>query len=363
MKHYIILSSNPYYNYAAYTFEKIMTDLKFIKTEDLKKSDIIILMERSLVDDKLKELNPHAKIILFCFKSDVINFWDIDIDIIDAILIGNDSRRNIIYPWSNVAYEIEPPYIPVTETANCCAKIDCDVFVNLEEKLFHDLELLKIQKFLNKLVGYKIFVASKYLHNDFFNPHITVVSPDSQLDDYIEAAEIVIGAGYTAFKALLSDKKVIIIGERGFGSIPTVNNIEFFYNNFFQGNIGGRLDAAIPELLLENDFFNSPKDNKNIIPVLHDLLEKSYLKLCNIINSVIEKERSSNNLVFNPDYFISINGEDSWLLNKHTNLIIAKLEKNIANKLITFPPKDYASSFDTEELNELEKLKVLISVR
>ncbi len=47
--------------------------------------------------------------------------------------------------------------------------------------------------------------------------------------------------------AIKHHKPFIILGERGYGGIPTINNIEQFYSNeFFQGTIGGRLDGALP---------------------------------------------------------------------------------------------------------------------
>ena len=261
MKTYSIIYTKSTYIEAACAFEQVFQSLDYSLSENIEDSDIILIMDRYQLDAIIAQNNIQSKIILFFLKSEISLFWDVDISKIDRIIIGIDTNLKILYPWRNLCYEVIPPstLISQTKTNNSCDK---NIFVNLEEKHGMDMGLLKIVRILNKMNNLKFTVVSDIVSKNIFNNNVTIINSSSNLDSYICSADMIIGAGYTALKGLTLGKKVIVIGERGYGGIPSINNIDLFYNEFFQGVIGGRLDGPIPESLMIEDIKS---------PSMHDL--------------------------------------------------------------------------------------------
>ena len=364
MKSYSIIYTCASYADAARSFEQIFTELGYRVSENIENSDILIIMDRHHLDSILAKKGFSKKIILFILKSDISLFWNIDISSIDYIFIGLDTNIKILYPWPNLCHEILPPMPLSTQAFNGNFSNDDSIFVNLEEKQYIDLALLKIVRFLNKLTDFKITVVSRTLPKDIFNKNITVIRPALNLDSYIYSSDIIVGAGYTALKGLSLGKKVIIVGERGYGGIPTINNINLFYNEFFQGAIGGRFDGPIPESLFTEDIQKLETGNlRNLKTSVIDLQNKSKLKLLNIFKQIISTNNNKIiNYKFNTDYtIIKSNDVCYWLLNRYTHLLVAKLNPVLAIKLLSVYNNGTDSSiFSTDELKIVVKHKILI---
>ena len=365
MKTYSIIYNSASYANAAQSFKQILDELEYRLSENIENSDILIVIDRYQLDTILEKKGHSKKIVLFILKSDISLYWDVDISAIDCIIIGVDTNIKILYPWPNLCHEILPPMpLSVQEYDENFSNND-SIFVNLEEKQYQDWALLKIVRFLNKLTDFKITVVSRTLTKDIFNNNITVIRPVSNLDSYIYSAGIIVGAGYTALKGLSWGKKVIIIGERGYGGIPTINNIALFYNEFFQGSIGGRFDGPIPESLFADDIQKlETRDLRNLNTSVIDLQNESKLKLFNIFRKIISTNNKTINYKFNSDYTIIKSDEDSyWLLNRYTRLVVAQLTPVLATKLLSLYNSGTDSSiFSVEELKSILKYKILITL-
>ena len=59
------------------------------------------------------------------------------------------------------------------------------------------------------------------------------------LSKLIEEADLIIGAGITAYEGVLRRKPVIVVGDYGFGGLVTPDTFRKHYNNRFRGKING----------------------------------------------------------------------------------------------------------------------------
>lgn len=362
MKSYSILYSCKSYTDVALTFEQIFSELGCHHTERFEVADILIVMDREILDSIISNINISSNIILFIFKSDILQYWDIDISRIDHIIIGVDTQLKILFPWRNLCDEIIPIQPLITTNSKNTLSGNRTIFVNLEEKQYPNLVLPKVIRFLNKLVDRHIIVVSKSLPSSVFNDNILIIQPTEDLDYYIQSATIIVGAGYTALKGISLGKKVIVIGERGYGGIPTINNLDLFYNEFFQGAIGGRLDGPIPESLFFEDIQNLlPANSTELRLRLASLQQRFRDKIINIIKQTICLDKNSERTyIFNSDYTIIKSTNDYWLLNRYTRLLIAKLNPSLASKLLAVYNGASSLIFSTDERQSLINQKVLI---
>ena len=65
------------------------------------------------------------------------------------------------------------------------------------------------------------------------------ISSESETGKLIEEADLIIGAGITAYEGVLRRKPVIVVGDYGFGGLVTPDTFRKHYNNRFRGKING----------------------------------------------------------------------------------------------------------------------------
>lgn len=356
MTTFSILYNNNRYDMPANAFRSVMTELGYSEETNPQASDIIIIMGHDYIDTGINHKRQNSKIILFFFKSEIYRNIDIPINLIDKIFIGVDSNIKVLYPWPNLCEEIVPPTI--NSLLNQPLTNDIDVLVDIRAPFLSDIVLLKIVRFLNKLSTYKIVVLNNSMHSTIFNSHIQLIQQYS--DQYIKSAHTVIGSGYAALEGLLFGKKVIVIGERGYGGIPTVNNINLFYADFFQGAIGGRLDGPIPEPLFFEDVQTDISNSIETTEPITRLVEHSLNILKEKIYRVVEQPLQ--HISFNTDFTIIKSAENRfWLLNRYTRQLISNLTPNIANKLLLLYKNSDSSILTITERTSLIEQKILIS--
>lgn len=271
-------------------------------------------------------------VVRFLFRSDISQYFYTDVTQVDYTFWVCDLDINILCPYQQTSEKIAVPFdFSLTDDRKCDSTPEFDIYVNTGEFLYADSALFKILRTLNRLTQLKIDVCSKNESiKHLTNANICITDSCNDIENHVRQAKIVIGSGFAVLFAIKHHKPFIVLGERGYGGIPTPNNIVQFYNDFFQGTIGGRLDGALPENLVYEDIV-SIRNNMTIqdfSSALSQELQKNMVRLIGRINLVVAQKQNADfdNLVFNTDYTI-INGNGKyWLLNRFTRFVEATLD-------------------------------------
>lgn len=320
---------------------------------------------------ELIELKRSKEIVLirFLFRSDVSNHFYSDMSLVDYSFWVCDLDINILYPYLQTSSKINVPFDFSLSNDISNIKPEYDIYVNTGEFLYADSALFKIIRTLNRLTKLRIDVCSK---NDdlknVVNPNIEIADSSADIEEHVKQCKLVIGSGYSILYAIKYGKPFIVLGERGYGGIPTVNNIGQFYKEFFQGTIGGRFDGALPENLVYEDvqeiLHNSNKQTAEFASCLSVV---SNSQNTNIVKAIINIVGTANKadlseLCFNSDYTIVESNGKYWLLNRFTRFVVATLDEQYMKLLrcvINNTDID-KNSFQEDILLDLLENKVLL---
>lgn len=303
----------------------------------------------------------------FLYRSDVSKYFCTDEMLVDYTFWVNDLDINILYPYLQTSTKIEVPFDfhQNEETSNENNKYD--IYVNTGEFLYADSALFKILRTLNRLTQYKIDICSKNSNlRNILNPNITIADSSDSIEQHVKESRMVIGSGYAILYAIKHHKPFIVIGERGYGGIPTEVNVLQYYNEFFQGTIGGRLDGALPENLVYEDILNilgkkikEPLNPKSLL----EIVAKRETQIKQKIKSIIKDKNETQflELQFNTDYTIIEGNGQLWLLNRFSRHIECKLNKVYMDVIKQFIQNSPKIEYDKNIIIELTKKKILIS--
>lgn len=336
-------------------FNLLLLKAGYLPAETEKEARLIIAFSReSLLFAKSLKKETGALLYYYFPQSEANLNFDLDVGEIDKVLIGQDSNVKILFPWQSLAVKIPIPFFENPFTHSEC---DTDIFVYTSENMCPDSALIKIVRTLNRLTQYNIKVMS---NNDglqsVFNPNVEVIKISSELSNYIANTRIVIGAGYAAMYALLFRKPLVVVGERGYGGIPTVNNLQLFYNEFFQGTIGGRFDGPVPEQLLYEDImhiFQSGKcPDEDLTYRFSEIIAKKQISSVAFTNTGAYSQGQSCRYKLNPDFtLIKAPNGTFWVLNRYTRTIFYKLDGAHAQVLLDIANSN--SSFSGKNEKEI----------
>ena len=311
-------------------------------------------------------------VVRFLFRSDISQYFYTDVTQVDYTFWVCDLDINILCPYQQTSEKIAVPFdFSLTNDRKCDSTPEFDIYVNTGEFLYADSALFKILRTLNRLTHLRIDVCSKNESiKNLANANIHLSDSSSDIENHVRRAQMVIGSGYAVLFAIKHHKPFIVVGERGYGGIPTSNNIVQFYHDFFQGTIGGRFDGALPEKLVYEDIKIILNDKQNKTPFLLYKISIATKKMqhyiCDVMQSVIlkKKETDLSLMKFNSDYTIIFSNEIFWLLNRFTRFLIKKLshqEREILKIFLDTKAKmKINSEEDFEILLELKKKKIII---
>ena len=68
---------------------------------------------------------------------------------------------------------------------------------------------------------------------------VDYISSESETGKLIEEADLIIGAGITAYEGVLRRKPVIVVGDYGLGGLVTPDTLHEQCSNYFKGKING----------------------------------------------------------------------------------------------------------------------------
>lgn len=314
-------------------------------------------------------------IYLFCL-SDTAEEYVVS-NIITQTMIIKDKPLNVSLLLSPILYlDISlPSYIPPKPAISNKKSL---IYVRIEDDYLGENTFLKLLPLLNQLDKYTIHYQSNHaVGRHLLNPHIKFIPQKHDMIEEINQVDIVIGSGLVAAFALRQGKKTIVIGERGYGGLVTVENLEYHLSNCFQGRNGGKLDEMIPAQLVAAAIETK---NSNLQKIAEQL---SVLQIQNENRFIqrIERTVSLNNQVrlndptlhykLNPDYKITKKGKRFWLykyvfgtlykcLNaSETAVISAFREPHSMREVLDTFPKEYEEHI-VEYVQELIAEKILV---
>lgn len=319
---------------------------------------------------KRKRSNKVA-IIRFLYRSDISKHFYTDETLVDYTFWVNDLDINILYPYLQTSTKIEVPFDFKTKVDVSGRNNKHDIYVNTGEFLYADSALFKILRTLNRLTQYNIDICSKNTNlRNILNSNITISDSTNSVEQHVKESRLVIGSGYAILYAIKHHKPFIVIGERGYGGIPSKTNILQYYHEFFQGTIGGRFDGALPENLVYEDILNILRGEQIHNSEFTEALSIANKKIENIIITKITEETrrtqtlNTTNLKFNPDYTIIQGNGIYWLLNRFTRFVIKKLEPEdvkILNEYIApIGETGLMKNINSNKLAALQHTKILI---
>lgn len=308
-------------------------------------------------------------LIRFLFRSDISNHFYTDISLVDYTFWISDLNINILYPYLQTSSKINVPFDFSLSNDTGNIKPEYDIYVNTAEFLYADSALFKIIRTLNRLTNLKINICSNNEDlKNIVNPNIEIADSSVNIKEHVKRSKLVIGSGYSILFAIKYGKPFIILGERGYGGIPTINNIEQFYKEFFQGTIGGRLDGALPENLVYEDvqkiLHRSDDQTSEFASYLSAVSNSQNISIVKTIINLVSstKKTSLSELCFNSDYTIVESNGKYWLLNRFTRFVVATLDEQymkLLQSIINNSDID-KNSFQEDILLDLLENKVLL---
>lgn len=351
--------------------QMLSTEKNFEIKNPCRDIDCIVCVGDVTPDLKSYKQQHNCPIVRFLFRSDSSKFFYTDITLVDYTFWVCDLDINILYPYLQTSAKITVPFDFSPDGLPRGEGHDFDIYVNTGEFLYANSALLKIVRTLNRLTQLRIDVCSNSENIKLItNCNITIQNSCGNIEEHVKHSKMVIGSGYAILFAIKHQKPFIILGERGYGGIPTRNNIAQLYDEFFQGAIGGRLDGALPENLVYEDIQNIQHQNycisedfrANIAKEVKALSQRICEQITTAVNSHVGCTDESD-LSFNTDFTIIAGNGKYWLLNRFTRFIIKKLTNPeieiltvVANGKTNY--RQYA--FDKDALASLVKNKVLM---
>ena len=328
-------------------------------------------LPQELINHKRQHKTP---VIRFLFRSDVAKHFYTDTNLVDYTFWVADLDINILCPYMQTSAKINVPF-DFSPTANdsSTSRPEADIYVNTGEFLYPDSALFKILRTLNRFTSLQIDVCSANDNiKNIVNGNICIADSSGDIENHVKQSRMVIGSGYAILFAIKHHKPFIILGERGYGGIPTINHIEQFYHEFFQGTIGGRLDGALPENLVYEDVQNilnaGELPTADFCKILSTVSTALQSHICSTIANVVESQNCTDpaSLKFNTDYTIIGGDGRYWLLNRFTRFIEAALDNEHIGILKHFVANDRQASDipnDNKILSELVDKRILLKKR
>ncbi len=356
----------------------------------------------------LSEINNKSYDVIFCFNYNKTNFkqnipliWFVSKDIITFWHIGIKNLRKIdkIFLITNgIEYNINKYFLndlffpitiyPIIFLNEHYKKIDSDYFkilINIKSDFYNISPLIDIICVLNKFPKAKIEIVSNdkicYQVNNLTNSKYLIVDPDNI--DY-SSFDLVIANREAAYNAVLSSTPCILVGDYGYGGIVNEDNIESFFQSFFNGREEGYIGEQIPLIFLKEDILDimqDPNINKKSLAVSKKLKKIQTHKnqfLISNIDSTIRKHQISQEmlstvkLVKNIFFYSEKLNEDKWIIKdkldkyhysitNNENEILSSFNRPIPIERVV---NKYQKSFSLEDITAfihyLLKQKILI---
>lgn len=208
---------------------------------------VFVFNRRALENYDVMLREKQLPVIYFFCLSDITREYIVT-DIMSLTLMFKDKILNIgNFPY-RILYQdmIFPSYISKSAPHNYNERPL--IYIRIENDYLGELTFLKLLPLLNQMDNYLIHYQSEHsgLQHLITNPCVEIINSKQNIREEINKADIVIGSGMIAAFSVQQEKKIIVVGERGYGGLVTNENLKYHISNCFQGRNGGKLDEAIP---------------------------------------------------------------------------------------------------------------------
>lgn len=332
-------------------------------TADFNTADVIITDLYSASNAlKVKEQSG-IPIVLIFFKSLQDKLFNLDTLCIDQLICVRDTPMvyNVsqLYPYEEVLFPIQK----LSTNYEKSLKKGRNILVSLCDSLING-QMYQVIRLLNEMTQYNITL----LHNDIkiesiCNSHISVTDQFDKIDGLVDSSSCVVGSGFAAILAFMYQKPLVIIGDTGYGGVPTCNNFLNHRINYFQGAIGSALGSPIPNVLLYDDIEKiSNNETQNIVlkeEVINNL-EKDKQQILHIIHKLINA-RKSKEYKLSPFLKFCEVGDYGIVIQGYTNQILAELDKECATALKWIEEGQSLDKIDRAAIQLLVENNIIVS--
>lgn len=301
------------YGLLTIAIKQIINDKEYFVEEEVNPAtiyDYIIIFDKKNISRIKKIYGNKSKIIYITCISEVAHEYIFNEASIHKRIIFLDKKctLNLVGVNANIVMNMLAPNFSLDKIINQ-AKVDKPgIYIDIDNDMLNSDVFLKILPLINALADYQIYLYTKNRTiTSLKNKHIKILKDVDEIITHINNSDIVIGSGYPALLACKLKKKVIVVGERGYGGLVTGTNIQAFYLNFFQGRNGGKLDEYIPLQLLRKDVeaVVSEQEKQLLLEKLQQLeTENINSFLCIFENHIPDTSKIDKKYTINPCYTV-----------------------------------------------------------
>lgn len=304
--------------------------------------DYIITFDKKNISRIKKIYGNKSKIIYITCMSEVAHEYIFNEASIHKRIIFLDKKctLNLVGVNANIVMNMLAPNFSLDKIINQEEVDKPGIYIDIDNDMLNSDVFLKILPLINALADYQIYLYTKNRAiASLINKHIKIVKNMEEIESYINRADIVIGSGYSAFLACKLRKKVIVVGERGYGGLVTETNIQAFYSNFFQGRNGGKLDEYIPLQLLAHDI-ETDIDEQNKQLLLGTLQQSEQGNIDHFMsifeNHLLEEDNIDKQYIINPCYTVGKVNKFFYVIDTNTNKRIKRINESECVIMVEF---------------------------
>ncbi|WP_165043887.1 hypothetical protein [Dysgonomonas sp. ZJ709] len=280
------------YDLQTIAIKQIFEDKGYFIEEEINPAtiyDYIITFDKKSISRIKKVFWNKSKIIYITYTSEVAREHFFNEACIYKSFIFLDKKRtlNLVGANTNILMNMLAPNFNSDKITNKAEGDKPRIYIDIDNDMLNSDVCLKILPLMNTLSDYQIYLYTKNRTiASLKNKHIKIVKDLDGIVTHINNSDIVIGSGYPALLACKLKKKVIVVGERGYGGLVKEASIRAFYLNFFQGRNGGKLDEYIPLQILLQDIQTIIDEQEK--QLLLEKLQQSEIENINSFLSIFE---------------------------------------------------------------------------
>lgn len=404
LSHYSrLISSLPLDEIDAYLYSDHCTDKGFLaslqayygigllcaeQNSSLKDFDVLIGLEPQCLQKAMSSF-PKTTAFILVLQDVPKCSWDYqELEHFDAILYSPTSLRlppHLDYAGWSLGCHIGFSSVPhITQNSPKNKNVSILVDTDLQSIYY-------LLPWLNSLIDVEVIIrSSNNTLSALCNQHIRIHDSLSRpIEADICGADIIIASQNVVELALLLEKPVIVVGERGYGGLVTLENIGILHNFGYRGRAGGSMGEHIPLHLVAYSYQEAkrrltlPKPSINQALCAY-LLEKGkeykhklYSLLLSVAHSKMDNERILEcKLSLSPSYaLLSFSSGKSTLTHLPTGKVYGQLgeeEADIINLFAELCPVSLAlkkSAYRDESaefvsfISMLKRARILIQSR
>lgn len=317
--------------------KQLLCDKGYLVEEEIDpatKYDYMIAFDQKNMNRIKKVFGDQSKIIYITRASEAAREYHCnDVCIYKSfVFLDRKCHLNLSGAHNRVFMNMLAPGVGLDQVTDKADGDSSVIYIDIDNDMLNSDICLKILPLMNALPDYQIYLYTKNRTiAPLINKHIKIVNNTNEIAEYINRSDIVIGSGYAALLACKLKKKVIVVGERGYGGLVTDANVHTFYLNFFQGRNGGNLDEYVPLRLLMQDIKAVMDEQEK--QLLSERLRQSEKENINLFLSMLEgypqdADHADGRYTINPCYRVDKVGRYFYVIDANIDKRIKRINES-----------------------------------